>query len=74
MARKHTTKAQDRAYLAQRFADAARSWKVGDACFTYDGSATTTIVAIDGDSVTLAAHGTRNDVRCFHISKLRSAK
>ena len=65
---KYTTRAQDAAYMAQRFEDVTRLWKVGDKCLSYDLRSETSVNLIEGDSVTLANGDS------FHISKLRSSK
>jgi hypothetical protein len=64
---KRTTSAQDAAFLSQRFADFARTWKVGDACasFTNGRRPDTTVASIDGDRVKLT------DGSGGHISKMR---
>ncbi len=56
MARKHTTRVQDAAFIGSIFEQATRTWKVGDVVVepASNNERTTTITAIDGDVITLA--------------------
>ena len=63
--RRFTTRKQDTEFLLKRFADAVRVWAIGDKCLTYDKTAETTVVAVDGDIVTLA-NGDK-----LHCSRMR---
>ncbi len=66
MKRRYTTKAQDIAYLRERFEDHGRDWQVGDPCSAYNLRApSSTIASFDGERVTLANGDT------FHRSHLR---
>lgn len=66
MGRRYTTRTEDAAYILRRLADAHRSWKVGDACLSYDLRSETTIARIEGEIAHLA-----NGDHC-HVSKVRS--
>ena len=68
MARRNTTKAEDRAFLTRRLAEITASWKVGDRCLAYKGQEVTTVASIDGAIVTLANGDS------LHFSHMRRAQ
>lgn len=61
---KRTTRAQDAAYLARRLEDAARGWKVGDACRSFRGLGTTRVAAVAGSILKL------EDGTSGHVSRM----
>lgn len=54
MSRRHTTKAEDRAYLAKRLGDLRTEWKPGDRCLALRGTEATTVAKVEGQIITLA--------------------
>lgn len=52
--KRHTTRAEDAAFLQRRVVDATHAWKVGDGCLPYRGREVTSVVRIDGDIIHLA--------------------
>lgn len=69
--RKYESQAQTQAFLAQLRASMLHTWKVGDKCLTYDLTAETTVVKIEGEIATIATAGKYNDCTVMHVSKLR---
>lgn len=65
---RYTTKAQDMAFLAKRFGDASKKWKVGDECMSYKGNEVTKVSRIDGPIIYLANGDS------MHVSKMKSVK
>ena len=65
---KHTTKAQDAAYVLRRLAEATQARRVGERVYSYNGRSETTIAQVDGERVTLA-NGEQ-----MHISKVRGVQ
>jgi hypothetical protein len=61
--RRDTSSAEDAAFLGQVWEDATRNWRVGDRCAPGRGTATTTVVGIDGDHIALATGETVHRTR-----------
>lgn len=75
--RRHTTRAEDLAFLRQRVADAARPWAVGDRCLSYNLQEETTVARIEpavhaSGPNDLIAHLANGDH--MHVSKLRGVR
>lgn len=64
---RRTTKAEDRAFLAKKFADLAIVWKPGDRCLAYKGDEVTAVERIEG-SIAYLENGDS-----LHVSKMRRA-
>lgn len=56
MARRYTTRHEDRDYLLERYAAATRAWAVGDRCVDYvrGQAVVVTVRRIEGDLLTLS--------------------
>lgn len=68
MKRRYTTRAEDRAYLQERFEDATRQWAVGDLVRTFQRGydlPPSRIARFDGDIAVLedGSHGHRSQIR-----------
>lgn len=66
--RRATTRREGAAYLRERFEDATRAWKIGDACLSYRGHEQTRVAKVEGDRITLA------NGEMLHRSKMRRVR
>lgn len=67
--RRSTTRAEDRAFLAQVFEDATRDWQPGDPCASFHpGRTNSTVLRREGDRIYLA------DDSAGHVSRMRRAR